>query len=172
MGKSLVGFGHAVRIVPFLDGAAAVVGCIEQLRREAFHHGLFPSLTRITDDPPETQRGLSIPIHFHRHLIVCSTNTARLHFQGWLDVVYCLLEDLQGLVISPLLDQLKSVVHNILSNTLLALKHDAVHKLLHQSVCVYRIGTRFSTFYRTFTWHLKNLSFQISTFNSQLSGFS
>ena len=68
MGKSLVGFGHAVRIVPLLDGAAAIIRCIKQLRGKSFHHGLFPSLTRITDDPPETQRGLSIAIHFNRHL--------------------------------------------------------------------------------------------------------
>jgi len=154
MGKSLVGFGHAVSIVPFLDGPAAIVRCIQQLRGELFHHGLFPPLTRITDDPSETQGGLTIPINFHWHLVVCSPHSAGFYFQGRLDVINRLLEDLQRIIIGPLFDQLKGVVHDILSDALLALKHDAVDELLHQRICVYRIGTRFSTFYRTFTWHI------------------
>jgi hypothetical protein len=51
------------------------------------------------------------------------------------------------------------------------LDHYAIDELLHQRIDVYRIGTSFSTFYRTFTWHLKfsAFSYQHSAIISRLS---
>src|SRR5712691_12248607 len=70
VGESLVGLGHAVCIVPLLDGATAVARSVQNLRGQPFHHGLLAPITRIADEPAQAQRGLAIPINFHRHLIV------------------------------------------------------------------------------------------------------
>ena len=109
MGKRLVGFGHAVSIVPFLDGPAAIIRCIKQFRGKFLHHGLFTPITRITDDPSETQGGLTIPINFHRHLVVCSAYAARFHFQSRLNVINRLLEDLQRLDAKAMRELLREV---------------------------------------------------------------
>src|ERR1700686_2474897 len=87
MGKSLVGFGHAVRIVFLLHGSAAVIGSVQELRGQPLHHRLLAPLTRIADNPAQTQRALSIPVHFDRYLVIRTADAARLHFQSRLDVI-------------------------------------------------------------------------------------
>ena len=104
MSKSLVGFGHPVCIVLLLDRATSVICGIQQLRSQLLDHGLLASLARIADEPAQTQRGLTIPINFHRHLVIGAADAPRLHFQRGLQIVQSFLENLQRVVLGPFPD--------------------------------------------------------------------
>ena len=46
MGEGAVGLGHPVRVFALLHGGAAVVGGVEQFRRQPVDHGLVVALAR------------------------------------------------------------------------------------------------------------------------------
>src|SRR5271156_6710394 len=51
MREGLVGLGHAVDVFLFLDGAAAVVGRVEQLFGQFRFHGLAGARPGVIDEP-------------------------------------------------------------------------------------------------------------------------
>ena len=55
MREGAVGVRHAVRVLALLHGVAAVVGCVEQLGREALDHGLVVAAAGSLDDPADRQ---------------------------------------------------------------------------------------------------------------------
>src|SRR5436309_14136298 len=57
VGERLVRFGHLVHIVLALDRSAHAVGGVEEFVGQALRHGLFPTLPRVTHQPPDGEGG-------------------------------------------------------------------------------------------------------------------
>src|SRR5690348_4570166 len=55
MSKGLVGLRHAVRIIPLLDSAPAVIRCVQKFTGKLFHHRLLSARSRITNNPADAQ---------------------------------------------------------------------------------------------------------------------
>src|SRR5690349_4854590 len=66
VGKSFVGFGHAVDVFLLLNGGAATVGGIQQLVRELVNHAFFAATAAVGDQPADSERGAPVGIHFDR----------------------------------------------------------------------------------------------------------
>src|SRR5215472_4726118 len=77
--ESLVGLGHAVRVLTLFHSVALVARSIEQLGCETVGHGTAWTLARVLDQPPHAHRLASIRTDFHRHLIGRATDAARAH---------------------------------------------------------------------------------------------
>src|SRR6266853_12101 len=91
MGKSLVGLGHAMRVVFFLDRIAAIVRGVDQFACQLFLHRLFAARTRIQKQPTNAERGASRRSHLDRNLIRRPADAPGFHFQHRLHVFHGLL---------------------------------------------------------------------------------
>src|SRR5512138_587019 len=107
MSKSLVGFGHLVCIFALLDGVAATVRGVEDLAGELVLHGLLATRRGVADQPADGQSGPAIRTHLDVNLVVRSTDAAALDLEGRLDVVDGLLEELDRIILGPILDLLE-----------------------------------------------------------------
>jgi hypothetical protein len=57
MGKSPIGFGHAVRVFTLFDGGAAVLGGVHELVGEPVRHGFLGAAAGRVDRPARTSTG-------------------------------------------------------------------------------------------------------------------
>src|ERR1017187_3071375 len=151
--EGLVGLGHAVYIVAFLDRPALHVGGVVEFVGQLFRLALLRPRARVGDDPAHGQRRPPVLRHFDRHLIVGAAHPPRFHFQHRLGVLHGLLERLQRIVAGALLDLLHGVVEDSLRGVLLALPHHGVHKLLDQGGILDRIRRYFTNFSSSSAWH-------------------
>src|SRR6202041_1765234 len=139
--ESLIGLGHLVNVFFFLDGCTFSVGSIEQLVTQLVDHAPFRPAASIGQQPTDRQRGTSVSVHFHRHLIVRSTHTASLYFKQRLGILDGLREELQRLVAAAFFLHLgEGLIENALGGRALALPHHRVDELRHQIRAVNRIG--------------------------------
>ena len=67
------------------------------------------------------------------------------------------LKDLHGLLAGLFLDDLKSIINDLLGNALLAVEHNAVDELSHQDGIVNRIGQNFPLGYISSSGHFASL---------------
>src|SRR3989304_7909818 len=67
--ERLVGLRHLVRVLALLHGGAAVVGRVEQLRRQLLRHRTLGPAPRGTDDPPHRERRPTARPDLARHLV-------------------------------------------------------------------------------------------------------
>src|SRR5688500_16109138 len=67
--EGLVGFGHAVGFLALLDGAAAVLGSVDQLAGELARHRVLAALAGRLDQPAHRQRHAPRSAYFDRHLV-------------------------------------------------------------------------------------------------------
>src|ERR1700753_4252763 len=70
VGKSLVGFGHSMNVVLFLNRATPEVGRVVQFVRQLLRHALLRTGTGVNQDPADRQAGAPVIGHLDRHLIV------------------------------------------------------------------------------------------------------
>ena len=94
MRERLVGVGHAVRVLFFLDSVTAIVRRVEEFTREAVGHGLFAATARVLHDPANRQRAAPLLMNFDRHLIGRSADAALLDLDGRAHVINRALENL------------------------------------------------------------------------------
>src|SRR5665213_353460 len=79
MREGFVRIGHAVRVFPFLDRDAAIVGGVEQFARKAFFHRVFRAPARARNQPADRQRLAAVGANLDRHLIGGAADAARAH---------------------------------------------------------------------------------------------
>src|SRR6266849_11138442 len=153
MRKGLIGLRHLVRIFFLLDRVAAVVGGIHDLAGALVLHRLLAATVREGDQPSDGQGGAAGGPHFHGNLIVRSADATALHFQCRLDVVDCLLEQLDRIILGPIFNLLQRAVKHALGDRLLSLDHQRVDELRHQLAVVN--GIRKDLAFRNFAsaWH-------------------
>src|SRR5208337_3070884 len=136
VGKRTVGFRHAVRVLTLLYGGAAVVRCVEKLRREAVDHGLVVAVARSGDDPADRQRLAAVRAHFDGHLVGRSADAAGADLHGRRNILERLLEHRERIGLGLRLDAVEGAVDDLLGDRLLALVHDGVHELRDDDVAV------------------------------------
>ena len=140
MCEGLVGVCHLVGILALLDGCAEVVAGIHDLACETLLHCLLAALAGVADQPAKAESLTTCGSYFDRNLVSCTADTASLDFEAGHDVVHSFGEGVNGLLAGLLLDDVKSVLNDLLSNTLFAVQHDSVDELGHQNTIVHRIG--------------------------------
>ena len=126
MSESLVGLGHLVGILALLHGVAGVVGSIHDLSSQALGHGLLTTAAAVSSQPAQAQSLAASGADLQGDLVVSAANTAGLALEAGHDVLHRLLESLERIVASLLLDHGESLVNDLLSDALLAVQHDAV----------------------------------------------
>src|SRR5688572_25338521 len=94
MREGAVGVGHLVGVFALLDGAAAIVGGIHQLARQAALHGGLIAAARGGDQPADGKRTRAIGAHFDRHLVGGTTDAARAHFERRRNILERIVKDL------------------------------------------------------------------------------
>jgi hypothetical protein len=140
VGEGLVGFGHLVRIVPLLDGVATAGGRVHELGRKALAHGLLAAIAGVLGEPAHRQGDAALRADFDGHLVGGTTDTPGLHFELGLRVVQSLAEDLEGILLLALLDEVERAVDDAFGGGLLAPVHDDVHELADQLVLELGVG--------------------------------
>src|SRR5271166_417645 len=139
MRKRTVGLGHPVRVLALLDGISPAIGCIEQLSRKPLGHCLFVTFARSRDDPADAERLPAGGAHFHWNLIGGPAYATRAHLDRRHDIVECLLEDRDRILLGLALDDIERAIDDAFSDRLLAGVHDGVHELRDHQVSVFRI---------------------------------
>src|SRR5207248_3814836 len=118
-----------MRILPALDRGTAIVGGVEQLPREPLLHRVFRASARTRNQPANSQRLAAVVPHFDRHLIGGAADTARADLDGGSHIAERVVEYPQGILPAALGDAIESPIDDALRDRLLALVHQAIHKL-------------------------------------------
>ena len=92
MSKCLIGIRHPMRIFLLLYGVAAVIGRLEQFRRQPIGHRFFSPTAGVGYDPANRQGTAPFLVNFNRNLIGGSSDTTRLNFDGGPDIIDRALE--------------------------------------------------------------------------------
>ena len=125
--ESLVGFGHLVRIVLLADSVAFTVLGGNEFGSKAIGHVRFVAVAGSVEEPAESESLGAIRSHFHRDLVVCTTDATGLDFDTGLDVLEAHFELFESgfLAFDLLVELVKSGVDDLFSDGLLALlEHD------------------------------------------------
>ena len=128
-----------MHILALLDRGAGVVARIHDLACEAFFHGFLTALAGVVNQPAESQGLAAGGSDFDRHLVGGAADTAGLDLKCGHDVVHGFVERIKGLLAGLFLDDLESVVNDLLSNTFLAVEHNTVDQLGDKNAVVHRI---------------------------------
>ena len=107
--------------------------------------------------PAQAERLTALRANLQRNLIGCAAHAAGLDFQGRHDVFHSLLESVQTVLAGLGLDDLECVIDDALGNALLAVEHDAVDELSHQSGIIDRIRKDLSLGNITSSGHFASL---------------
>src|SRR5438270_2142087 len=140
MREGLIGFRHPVYIFLLLDRGALTRGRVQQFVGQLVDHTLFATGAGVCNQPANSQRGSAVGIHFYRHLIVRSTDSASLDLKQGLGVLYSLLEELQRFIAALLLHLRQRFIEDAFGGRALALPHHRVNKLCHQVRLIHDIG--------------------------------
>jgi hypothetical protein len=100
--EGLVGFGHTVHFVTLLHGAATAFRGVEQLVGQALGMDFSPRL-RASPSASAWTGPSARRTHFDGHLVVGTTDAARLHFDRRSGVVQSLLNQFDGVGAAVLL---------------------------------------------------------------------
>ena len=157
MGKSLVGLGHLVGIVPLFAGAADIVDGVHDLTGETVLHGTLRTLTGVAGEPSQAQGLTSLRTHFHRNLIGSATDTAGFYLQLRHDIFHGLLKAFQGIFTGLFSDNGKGVIYDLLRNTHLAVIHDVVDQACYEFGIIKRDRQDVTLCDITSSWHFASL---------------
>lgn len=125
--ECLVGFGHLVRVVLLADSVAFTVLGGNEFSSKAVSHVGFVAVTGGIKEPAESESLGAVRCNFHRNLVVCTTDTAGLHFETRLDVFEAEFELFKRSfrTFELLAEVFESSVDDLFSDGLLALlQHD------------------------------------------------
>src|SRR5690349_16117516 len=152
--ESLVGLRHAVHVFFLLYRGAAAVGRVQQLVGELVHHALFAASSAVGNQPADGQRSAPVLVDFDRNLVVRAANSPRFHFQQRLDVLHCLLEQLQRFVAALLLQLTHGFVEDAFRRALFPRPHHRIDELGDQGRAKHRIRLYFFLDDMSFSWHV------------------
>src|SRR3990170_7886153 len=144
MSEGLVCLGHLVHVFPLLNRTALVVGGVDYLSGESFHHRLFAAGPGVVHEPPERQRHLPLGPELDRNLICRSADPPGLDFQYGLHILDSLLEHLQGFGLGLFFDKSEGAVKYAFSLALLAVLCKLVYKLHQDLIAELRIRQHIS----------------------------
>jgi len=154
MGKGLVGFRHAVRIIFTLHGGALPVIAVQQFGGHSLFHSLFTALARKLYNPTERESGPRGGRDFDRHLVSGAADAPRLYLQQRFGVVKGGLKHGQRILIGHFRFQnIKGAVNNTFCDAFLTVLHNGIDKFRHSGAAVYRVGQQCPLYYFTPSRH-------------------
>ena len=109
MRERLIGVGHSVRVFPFLDRIAAIVGCVHQLCRQTIDHRLVVAAARGVDDPANGKRLAALRADLDRHLIGCASDPAGANLDRRVAYITALSVDMLQVLARPEPSSLKDL---------------------------------------------------------------
>src|SRR5262249_184103 len=101
-----------MHVVALLDRSSAQLAAAINLVRQLVRHSLFRTRSRVRNNPTQRQAGAPVLWYFDRHLVVGATHATRLYLQHGLGVLHRLLENLEGVVLGPLLHLLHGLIED------------------------------------------------------------
>jgi hypothetical protein len=144
MREGAIRFRHAVCVFALLNGGAAIVGGVEKLTGQPVDHGVFVAPARRLDQPANGQCLSPLRSDFDGHLIGGAADTAGTNLDCGSDIVECLMEDRQGLLLGLRLNAVEGAIDDGLGYGLLAGIHQVVHELRDDEIAEFGIGIDFS----------------------------
>ena len=174
MSESLVGFCHLMGIITFLAGSAGVVQSVHDLAGKALSHGLLGTGSCISGKPSESQSLSSFGTDFHRDLVGSAADTTGLNLQNGHNVFECFGKSIESIFTGLLGYDIKCTVDDLLSDTLLAVQHDAGDQTGDQFRIVYRICQNITFGNSTSSRHFTSLLHRMnsSVLESKISSVS
>ena len=139
MSKRLVRFCHSVRLFFLFESAAGAALCIDDFCCKALRHGLFAAGSGILSHPTQTEGLAALSTNLHRYLIGRTADAARFYLKYGHDVLKSFGENFERIETRLLFNNLECVVHDLLCDTLLAVKHDVIDELCYKLGIVKRI---------------------------------
>src|SRR3989338_7548248 len=116
MRERLVGLRHLVVVLTLLHSGAAVVGRVEELRRQLLGHRALGPAPCGADDPAHRERRPTVRPHLDGDLVRGAADAPRLDLDGRLHVVDRGLEHLERFLLRLVLDRRERVVHDALGS--------------------------------------------------------
>ena len=130
MGKGLVGFRHAVRIIFTLHGGALPVIAVQQFGGHSLFHSLFTALARKLYNPTERESGPRGGRDFDRHLAALQAQVFREPTDTQARFLYGVVLTSSG-DLEAAVSHLSRVLHQDPRDTMAYLLRDAALRALH-----------------------------------------
>src|SRR6266498_3662134 len=137
--ERLVGLRHLVSVFSLLHGRAAIVRRIEELAGQPLRHTLLRPAPSRADKPAHAERGAPVGPHLDGYLVRRAADAARLDLDRRLAIVHGRLEELEGVLLRPVLHGAHGLVHDLLGRALLAAVHHHVDELRDNPAPVFGI---------------------------------
>src|SRR5674476_1191391 len=144
-----------MEVLTALGRGTDAVGCIANLVRQPFGHGLFPALLGISQQPTDGQGGGPAGPHLYRDLVSGATDPAAPHFELGSGVLDRLFQDGDRIVPGLLSNVDQRVVDDALGQGPLATAQDPVDHLGDQDRVVDRVGDEFASGGGTTAGHVR-----------------
>jgi hypothetical protein len=140
MSEGPVGLSHAVHVLARSYGSTLFIESGTEFISQGHSHWLSFGGSGGLDDPTKSQSLLSLGTNLHGHLVVGSSDTARSHLNGGLNIANGCLKDLKwGDILDPLGNDFQGIIKEPLGDRLLSAPHDAVDKFSGQLRAVTRV---------------------------------
>src|SRR5215210_279059 len=140
MSEGLVGLRHPVDVVLALPGPALLLGGVEYLSGEALAHRFLPTPPRELDEPADREGARSTCLDLDGHLVGGPADPPRADLEDRGQLLYRLVEHLDGRPAGALADDRQRVVDDPLRKRALAVVHDLVDHLLDEAASVPGVG--------------------------------
>ncbi|EAP81992.1 hypothetical protein NAS141_09641 [Sulfitobacter sp. NAS-14.1] len=144
--ERFVRVGHLVGVFALLNSGTARLNSVQKLTCKALFHGVLVAGAGRFDQPADRQCFATLGAHFDRNLIGGTTNAARTHFDGRLDVVQRFVEDFDGRAFDFVFNTVHRVVNDTLRNRLLTVDHQVVHEFGENQITVLGVWQYFAFF--------------------------
>jgi hypothetical protein len=112
----------------------------------ALDHCIFIAAAGSGNQPADCQGLTALGAHLNRHLVGCTTNAARTHFNRRRHVLQRLMEHRRAAPGAFSLDAIKRTVDDTLGDGLLAIEHQVVHELGQNAIAELRVRVDFAFF--------------------------
>src|SRR5262245_12521517 len=142
--ERLVGLGHTMHVLAFLDRIPFASGGVHDLGGEFVNHSLLAPITRVRHQPAHRQGDAAAGADLDRDLIVGAADALRFDLDLRLEVLNRLLEDLQRVFLRSLFDLVKSLVDDALGHRFLAVPHHRVDEFGDERAVIYRVRQNFA----------------------------
>lgn len=141
--ESLVGIGHAVRVLTLGDRSTFLAVSCHQFIGQLDGGCSSLLFANGTEDPTERKGLLSILVDLHGNLVRRTADSLRTNLDIRFHVLDRLFEDFDGWPILDLLsDFIQSIVEDVVGDSLLAIVHQAIDELRDEQRIVSGIGTK------------------------------
>ena len=112
-----------------LECSTSAILSVEDFASKSFSHGLFATASRICSNPTKSESLSSFSSYFHRNLIGRTAYAASFNLKYRHDIFKSFCKYFERTLAFFRFYDCKCIVNYLLSNALLSVIHDVIHKL-------------------------------------------